>query len=244
MSTKNISRCFLILLIAANLFLIFSFSGESGEESGETSLKVTETIAQTVVQDFEEKPAEVQTSIIEKLHPDVRTMAHMAEFGSLGVLIMLLLLTYSITPLLCEGIALLSVFSVACVDELYQHLSDQGRAGEFKDVLFDTSGAILGCTVILGLVLLFKALRAKKLRSPIKVTHYQIPCAKLQTPLRIAVASDLHDNPYERVIDALKQQSPDLILIPGDLTDDEHINDGAEEALAFLVACTQIAPTF
>ena len=244
MSTKNIIRCALILLIIANLCLIFSFSSESGEESGQTSLIVTEVIAQTVVQDFEEKTTEEQTSIIEKLHPDVRTAAHMTEFGMLGVLIMLLVMTYSLPVLLCEGIAIASVFATACIDELYQHLSDIGRAGEFKDVLFDTSGAVIGCTLLLGFFLLAKALRAKKRRSPIKVTTYQIPCPKLEKPLRIALASDLHDNPFDRVIDALKQQAPDIILIPGDLTDDEHINDGAADTLTFLKECANIAPTY
>ena len=244
MSTKNIIRCALILLIIANLCMIFSFSGESGEESGQTSLIVTETIAQTVVQNFDEKPEEEKTSIIEALHPDVRTAAHMAEFGSLGVLIMLLTLTYSLHPLLCEGIAIVSVFAIACCDELYQHLSDIGRAGEFKDVLYDTSGAVIGCTLILVLVITIRASHAKKMRSPIKVTSYNVPCSKLQKPLRIALASDLHDNPFERVIDALKQQTPDIILIPGDLTDDEHINDGAADPLAFLKQCANIAPTY
>ncbi len=244
MSTKNIIRCFLILLILLNLWMIFGFSSESGEKSGQTSLKVTQTVAQTVVKDFEELPKTQQKSIINRLHPDVRTLAHMSEFGVLGVLTMLLLLTYGIAPILCQWIAVPSVFAVASVDELYQHLSDAGRAGEFKDVLWDTFGALIGTTVLLLVTLLWKALRKRKLRSPMKITNYSIPCEKLQKPLRIALASDLHDNPYERVVDALKKESPDLILIPGDLTDDEQIHKGAENALQFLKECAAIAPTY
>ncbi len=244
MSTKNIIRCFLVILILLNLWMIFGFSSESGEKSGQTSLKVTQTVAQTVVKDFKDLPKTEQKSIVNRLHPDVRTVAHMTEFGILGVLIMLLLLTYRTPAILCECIALPSVFTVASVDELYQHLSKSGRAGQFEDVLWDTLGALIGCSLLLGLVLLGKALRKRKLLSPMKITRYKIPCQKLQKPLRIALASDLHDNPYQRVVDALKKESPDLILIPGDLTDDEQINDGAENALQFLRECVAIAPTY
>ena len=244
MKRKIILRCFLAVLILLNLWMIFSFSNESAVASGETSKKVTETVAQTVVKDFEEKPPVEQKKIVTALHPSVRTMAHMAEFGLLGVLIMLFLLTFQIRPLLCEGFSLLSVLAVASVDELYQHLANAGRAAELKDILYDTFGAIIGCSLLLCVILTVKAIRARKLRSPMKITNYHIPCKKLQMPLRIALASDLHDNPYERVVEALKKESPDLILIPGDLTDDEQINNGAENALAFLRECAAIAPTF
>ena len=244
MSTKNIIRCTLILLIILNLCLIFGFSSESGEQSGKTSLKVTEAVAQTVVKDFNQLPVKEQTSIVNKLHPDVRTAAHMTEFGVLGVLTMLLLLTFHIPSWLCYLSSLLFVFVTACGDELYQHFADAGRAGEFKDVLFDSFGAVVGCTLLLLAVLLWKALRAKKLRAPMKITHYSIPCKKAGSPFKIALASDLHDNPYQRVLDALKREAPDMILIPGDLTDDEHINDGASDALEFLTACAKLAPTF
>lgn len=244
MSKKTIVRCFLGVLILLNVLMIFGFSSESGEESGETSKKVTQAVAQTVVKDFEEKQPQEQEEIVGTLHPSVRTLAHMAEFGLLGVLIMLLLRTFSIRPLFCELFALPAVALVASADELYQHLSDAGRAGELKDVGLDTLGALIGCTLLLGIFLLGRFLRAKKLRSPMKITHYQVPCAKLRSPLRVALASDLHDNPYERVVDALKREAPDLILIPGDLTDDEQINNGAESTLNFLRACAKIAPTF
>ena len=95
MSKKNIIRCILGVLILLNLWMIFSFSNESAVASGETSKKVTETVAQTVVKDFDKKPPVEQNKIVTAMHPSVRTVAHMAEFGLLGVLIMLFLLTFS-----------------------------------------------------------------------------------------------------------------------------------------------------
>ena len=77
-----------------------------------------------------------------------------------------------------------------------------------------------------------------------KTTHYHVPCQRLASPLRIALASDLHDNPYEPVVRLLRQEKPDLILVPGDLTDDSTIRRGAAAALAFLRECAAMAPTF
>ena len=244
MSKINIIRCLLGLLILLNLVLIFGFSSESRETSGQTSLKVTQSVAQSVVKDFDELPAKEQKTVIDTLHPDVRTLAHMAEFGSLGALSMLLLLTFSVSPWRCYLTSLPWVLTVASIDELYQLLADAGRAGELKDVLYDTFGALVCCSILLVLVLIWKWYVAKKRRAPMKITRYQIACEKIEKPMQIALACDLHDNPYQKVVDALKQEAPDLILIPGDLTDDEHINDGAQDPLAFLRACTEIAPTY
>ena len=108
MSTKNIIRILLVVLILLNLWMIFNFSSESAEKSGETSKKVTTTVAQTIVKDFEDKPPHEQALIIFNLHPSVRTLAHMTEFGLLGVWVMLLLLTYRIRPLFSALWAVLS----------------------------------------------------------------------------------------------------------------------------------------
>ncbi len=244
MSTKNMIRALLILLILLNVWMIFTLSSESAELSGETSGRVTSFVAQIIVKDFKDQTPIEQSAIIEHLHPYVRSAAHMAEFGLLGAWIMLLLLTYSIRPLFSGLVSVLCALALAITDETYQRIAGQGRAAELKDVLLDTFGAIITCTLFMALIALIKHHQTKKRMAPMKVTTYHVPCQKLSAPLRIAVASDLHDNPFERVIEALKKESPDLILIPGDLTDDEQINEGASNALAFLRACVSLAPTY
>ncbi len=244
MSTKNMIRALLILLILLNVWMIFSLSAQSAELSGETSGRITSFVAQILVKDFKGKTPVEQAEIIDHLHPYVRSAAHMAEFGLLGVWIMLLLLTYHIRPLFSGLFSVLCAFALAATDETYQSLADQGRAAEVKDVLLDTSGAVITCTILLAIIALLKHRQKKKRMAPLKVTTYHVPCQKRSSPLRIAIASDLHDNPYGRVIEALKKESPDLILIPGDLTDDEEILAGASNALAFLRACVSIAPTY
>ncbi len=241
---KLLIRCVLVILILLNLWLISSFSGEDAKKSDQTSHRVTEAVAGVVIKDFETKPSEEKNNIVAEMHPSVRTMAHMAEFGCLGGLVMLLCLTYTKKALLAEGISLAFVLITAIADELRQHFDKAGRAAQVKDVLFDLLGAVIVCTLLLLLILLLRYLRKRSLRKPLAVSRYTIFCEKLSKPLRIALASDLHDNPWGRVIDALDQEKPDLILIPGDLTDDDHIREGAAETLAFLHRCSNIAPTY
>jgi len=63
---------------------------------------------------------------------------------------------------------------------------------------------------------------------------------------KACVVADLHDRPFGEILPILKEEKPDLILIPGDLT--ETLRDGAEtaerEGLRLLRECASIAPTF
>ncbi len=244
MKRKLAVRLVLAVLILLNLVLIYGFSSEDATRSGTTSKQVTQTVATVVIKDFQEKPTTEQETIVQKMHPSVRSLAHMAEFGSLGFLVMLFVLTFRLNALLSAGISMLSVLVVAALDELHQQLANAGRAAQFKDVALDCLGALIACSLLLLLILLLHLIKMRNSKKPLRITRYRVKCAALSDPLRIALASDLHDNPWGRVAEVLRQEKPDLILIPGDLTDDGHIREGAADTLAFLRECASIAPTF
>ena len=228
-------RCFLLLLICLQLALIFGFSAENAKKSGETSTQVAEEIAKVVVEDFEELPEEEQQEVVQRIDPPVRKVAHATEFGVLGGLFFLLFLTF---PLPMWASHLLSIFAAAifgALDEWHQTFVP-GRSGRSRDVLIDTSGAILVCSILLLLAHLLK-----KNRKKIKVTTYS-----LRAPLqkKIAIVSDLHGEPAEPVIGLLKQAKPDLILVPGDLADREDLEDETARAFTFLKEAALLAPTY
>ena len=77
-----------------------------------------------------------------------------------------------------------------------------------------------------------------------KTTRYSVSCPSLDKPIKLAVAADLHNADHTAVVVLLKQEHPDLILIPGDLMDDEHLNDPTASGYRFLQLCAEIAPTF
>ena len=237
-------RMILLILIILNLWMIFGLSSESSAESSQTSLMVTRCLAQIAVRGFGQMSASAQEAVIEELHPTVRTLAHMTEFGSLGFLLTWLLLTYKRSSVGAAALAMGGVLLTATADELYQKLSNTGRVADILDVLLDCLGALIACSCLLLIYALHQKRKKRKDSPTMKLTSYRIPCKKLPKPIRIALVSDLHDNPYHHLLEMLKEESPDLILIPGDLTDDDHINAGGEAALEVLRSCAAIAPTY
>lgn len=236
-------RVLLGVLILLNMAFIFRFSSENGQVSTETSGKVAHAVAEATVRDFDRKPQEEQTEIVNHLQFPVRKLAHMTEFATLGGLIFLLLLTWRGKVLLRYGGAILAAALYALSDEFHQNFS-AGRGPQLTDVLIDASGALLACSLIL-LVWFLVRLRAKHPRpKKIVTTFYRIPCPKLASPVRLAVAADLHGNPPERVLDAIRAAHPDMILIPGDLTDYESICSRPTACETFLRECAAVAPTF
>lgn len=73
-----------------------------------------------------------------------------------------------------------------------------------------------------------------------KCTEYTI-YAEIPQELKIALCSDLHDNPCPKAIPLLQQMKPDLIAMPGDICERPHAP--VQYALGFMRACAEIAPT-
>ena len=74
-----------------------------------------------------------------------------------------------------------------------------------------------------------------------QTTHY-----KLNTPCRIALLTDMHNQPWEDALRVLESEAPDVICIAGDLLHDDYHSSFEEETniLPFLRACVSNAPTF
>lgn len=69
----------------------------------------------------------------------------------------------------------------------------------------------------------------------LQTTNYTIESDQISTPIRLALVTDFHSNNYgkggSKVIDAISKQSPDIVLLGGDIFDSEIPHD---EAKAFL----------
>ena len=85
-----------------------------------------------------------------------------------------------------------------------------------------------------------------------KLTRYSLSDNGRGVSFRAAVVADLHDRPCPRLLPLLREQRPDLILIPGDLCerlDEDRLNDLAagdpkRPGLDLLAELSAIAPTF
>lgn len=165
MKKITLLRCVLGILILLNLWMICGFSSQSAEDSGKTSEKVIRPVAQVIVKDFESKPQQEQENIISSLQLPVRKLAHMTEFGMLGILILLLLRTWKLPLLHCGLWSMLAVLICASADELHQFLAKEGRAGRVTDVLIDCAGALIGCLAVSGIWMLVKYIQKRKQKS-------------------------------------------------------------------------------
>lgn len=233
-------RILLALLILANMTFIFMMSLESGTESGQTSGRLVRSVATLLVRDFEEmSPAEQETLVARWQYP-IRKIAHMTEFGSLGALILALLLTWKGSLWRKYAASLAATFLYACSDEWHQSFSPD-RGASFVDVLWDTGGAVIAG----GLVCLFMLyMNQRKGDSSMKTTVYRVRSGGKCPRTRLAVVSDLHDTKWEAIAERLRAERPDMILIPGDLTDDIGLRDPENAGYGFLRAAAEIAPTY
>lgn len=83
--------------------------------------------------------------------------------------------------------------------------------------------------------LLFAALMLAAFDVRLKTVHYTVESDKISAPVRIALVTDLHSCRYgdgeNNLISAIDAQTPDVVLLGGDIFDDELPTDRAETFL-------------
>ena len=93
----------------------------------------------------------------------VRKAAHMAEYGTLSVLLYIWIGQWEMSFLRRGGTAYAATTVYAATDEIHQ-LFVAGRAGRFSDVVIDSAGALLGVRVFALLVRIVKRIQRKRLK--------------------------------------------------------------------------------
>ncbi len=147
-------RALLILLCIINLASITYFSSQSAEKSSTLSKAVTQKIIEPIIKKSKQ-PIDKKTT--DKYHKLIRSIAHIALFLTLGILLYLTLIEFKVKwSFLC---AFVICFIYAIFDETYQELLNRGRTFEFVDLLKDWSGAFGGITVA-SLIKLFLSKRS------------------------------------------------------------------------------------
>ena len=242
MKRKNIRlyllRAFLLLLILLDAALIFVSSAQDSKASEGHTEKVESVVTDTFFPDYDpEAPTEEYAWIGESLTLILRKSAHFLVFGSLGALILLFFLTWHTDLLSAYLTSLFLTLLYAVSDEIHQ-LFVSGRSGRVTDVLIDLCGALLFTTVI------FLIARYRRHEGKLVTTAYTLPAPDGIAPLTLALASDLHGKNHAQALERIRAAAPDVILIPGDLMDDEDLTDPDNAGYAFLRDCAALAPTY
>lgn len=140
----NIIRVILSILLLGTFYIIFGFSSQNAEQSSGISQKVSEIIINLFDNNKTQEEKNTSIGIIE---PIIRKLAHFSIYTVVGCLLMGLCCTYNLNTKQKFIICLTIGFIYACSDELHQTFVN-GRSGEIRDVLIDTSGCTLGITIV------------------------------------------------------------------------------------------------
>ena len=130
------------------MYIIFTFSSQSGEISGELSYKVSYQIV-TIGSKILNKDISGQgvDYYIEKIHTPVRKAAHMSEYFCLAVAIAFPFYVYGLRGFPLLIVAGFICFAFACGDEYHQSFV-AGRGPSKRDVAIDCIGAFFGIIVV------------------------------------------------------------------------------------------------
>lgn len=144
----------LLLWIAAVgwIGVLFFFSGQSGEQSAGLSLRFTRWLLRALPSlPFAEN----------QLHPILRKIAHFGIFAVEGFLLGLALMRTLPSPRRAALLAIPICAAMAVLNELHQNFM-AGRSCEARDMIIDTSGAILGVAAAAILLLLLRRILRRR----------------------------------------------------------------------------------
>lgn len=150
-----VKRILFIIMLLATLYLIFCFSAQDGEQSGNLSLKVTNFIV-NLFSKIKNMDTALRMHYIEKLHPIIRKLAHFSIYCLVGFSVMGFWCTFDIKNKYKLLWSILIGVTYATSDEFHQSFIP-GRGPSIRDVCIDSAGVLTGIFVMIFLILLFEA---------------------------------------------------------------------------------------
>ncbi|MBO5031948.1 MAG: VanZ family protein [Lachnospiraceae bacterium] len=126
------------------MYIIFSFSAQTGTASSKLSYKVTRQVVSAADNALDLELTEQQVNrCIQKIHFYIRKIAHFTEYFLLAVSVSIPLYVYGIRGIWLVLTAGILCSGFAALDEFHQ-LFVQGRGASVRDVIIDSCGALVG----------------------------------------------------------------------------------------------------
>ena len=130
------------------MYLIFSFSAQTGEVSGELSYKISYKIVEVKSEVLhQEKSYDELSYEADQIHFYVRKAAHMTEYFLLAVAISFPLYVYRVRGFWLFLLAGIFCVGFAGLDEYHQSFVD-ARGPSVRDVGIDSCGAMIGILLV------------------------------------------------------------------------------------------------
>lgn len=167
LSTFVTMAIILAVAVFVNMAIIFFFSEESMEESGDRSSGIAMKIIYFLHPDYDELDYLAKLDITLGLHRVVRKLAHFLEFGLLGFLSAWLiayvnLRKHWVKPWLEWCLPTVFCLLYAASDEIHQIFSNRGAS--VKDVMIDFAGAVTGILLLRAILRMIRAAKRRRER--------------------------------------------------------------------------------
>ena len=149
---RKLSRTQLVffLLTIAIMVTIFCLSAQNADKSSNTSEVFTKFFVNIFYGNYNNFSPEKQHEIWEKTSFIVRKLAHFSIYAALGFCASFTIGKHRLFSMKSLFVVLFG-FIYAFSDEFHQSFSI-GRSCEFRDMMIDTSGALTGMLISLGLM--------------------------------------------------------------------------------------------
>lgn len=152
----NFLRTILLILLLGTFFMIFGFSSQDAEESGNLS----SNIAKFILKQTYHNDVENEEQMLERTESVIRKIAHFSIYTLVGFLLMSLVSTYNLKENRRIIISLCIGVLYATSDEIHQ-LFIPGRAGQITDVMLDSMGVLLGILLVLTVLEVYRKINRK-----------------------------------------------------------------------------------
>ena len=141
-------RIISFIVLLSWMLLIFLLSNETAAESSFTSGGFSRLLFRILYPHFKDMTSIEQSELLEAASFIIRKLAHFTIYLVLGIFASLTVISYRKFDILNRAAAawLICVF-YSISDEIHQTFID-GRSGELRDVLIDSSGAFISVLII------------------------------------------------------------------------------------------------
>ena len=143
----NIKKIVSIIAVLIWMSIIFGFSNQQGEGSGNTSRKISAVIVKII--DVKNRYSDLEKdNLIEVVEPILRKIAHLTTYAIGGIAIANCVWQFCSKEKRAIGISTCIGVMYAISDEIHQLMID-GRNGNIKDVIIDSIGILIGIMIFL-----------------------------------------------------------------------------------------------
>ena len=155
---KNLvfKRIIFIIMLLVTFYIIFNFSSQDGETSGNISRRVTEFVVE-ILSKIKTMDVSSKLYYIEKLHPIIRKLAHFSIYTVVGFSVMGFMCTFDIRNIFKVISSIIIGVTYAITDEIHQGFTP-GRAPSVTDVWIDSMGVLTGIFILITLIVFVESI--------------------------------------------------------------------------------------